>query len=198
MHEENKTAETVETVAETTESQQTETTETKPIDDATKRLEYLEREFKEVIKQRDEAKRKARELEEKTLAEQGKWKELYEQTKAEYDRLNDDLSVNLQYREKYTTLEKSIRESLISQLPEAKRKFAERFELDELKEFVSVETQNIKPGTADAARVGKGRADYSKVTLGELTDEEKDHLAKTNPVLYQQKLKEFFHQNQRF
>ena len=193
MHEENKTAETVETVAETTESQQTEKTETKAPEP-----NYWEIEAKKAFKERDEAKRKARELEEKTLAEQGKWKELYEQTKAEYDKLNDDLSVNLQYREKYTTLEKSIRESLISQLPEAKRKFAERFELDELKEFVSVETQNIKPGTADAARVGKGRADYSKVTLGELTDEEKDHLAKTNPVLYQQKLKEFFHQNQRF
>lgn len=191
MPEENKTAETVEQVAETTDIQQTETTEQKPPEP-----NYYELEAKKAFKERDEAKKKLRELEEKTLQEQGKYKELYEQTKAEYDKLNEDLSVNLQYREKYTILEKSIRESLIQQLPEAKRKFAERFELDELKEFVSVETQNMKPGTADAARVGRGSVDYSKVTLGELTDEQKDHLAKTNPVLYQQKLNEFF-RNQR-
>lgn len=199
MPEENNAVKTGETTAETVEKEKTEQ-KTEP--------NYFEIEAKKAFQERDEAKRKARELEaklkeieEKSLQEQGKYKELYEQKAVEYSKKVEELSSNLQYKEKYIILEKSIRESLIEQIPEDKRKFAEKFDLDELKEFVTVETKSTggKIGTADASyRTGKGRIDYSKAALSELTDEQKDDLAKNYPGLFQQKLNEFLKTNKRY
>ena len=173
------------------------------------RLEYLEKESKEAFKQRDEAKRKLKEQEEQkekerqeSLQKEGKFEELNQELlrkQAEWERERSEL---LTLKEEKSILEQGIKSDLLNRIPEAKRKFAERFSIEELKEFVALEeaANPAKPlGTGDGARPGrKGVIDYDKVSIGDLSDEEKEIFAKSNPNLFRQKTNEYLSKQRKF
>ena len=173
------------------------------------RLEYLEKESKEAFKQRDEAKRKLKEQEEQkekerqeSLQKQGKFEELNQELlrkQAEWERERQDL---LTLKEEKSILEQGIKSDLLNRIPEAKRKFVERFSIEELKEFAALEeaANPAKPlGTGDGARPGrKGVIDYDKVSIGDLSDEEKEIFAKSNPNLFRQKTNEYLSKQRKF
>jgi len=173
------------------------------------RLEYLEKESKEAFKQRDEAKRKLKEQEEQkekerqeSLQKQGKFEELNQELlrkQAEWERERSEL---LTLKEEKSILEQGIKSDLLNRIPEAKRKFVERFSIEELKEFAALEeaANPAKPlGTGDGARPGrKGVIDYDKVSIGDLSDEEKEIFAKSNPTLFRQKTNEYLSKQRKF
>jgi len=173
------------------------------------RLEFLERESKEAFKQRDEAKKKLKEQEDnkekeklEALQKAGKYEELNQELLRKQTEMEQERSELLTFKEKYTIFEQQLKQELLSKIPEAKRKFVERFTIEELKEFAALEeaTNSTKPlGTADAARVGnKGNIDYEKVSLADLSEEQKNNLAKSNPELYRKKVNEYLSSKRRF
>jgi len=173
------------------------------------RLEFLERESKEAFKQRDEAKKKLKEQEDikekeklEALQKAGKYEELNQELLRKQTEMEQERSELLTFKEKYTIFEQQLKQELLNKIPEAKRKFVERFTIEELKEFAALEeaTNNTKPlGTADAARVGnKGNIDYEKVSLADLSEEQKNNLAKSNPELYRKKVNEYLSSKRRF
>jgi len=192
------TPEGVTTAAEPVIDQTAEQTTAQNTEDILKRIEFLEKESREAFKQRDEAKRKLKEAEEQKERErleklnaEGKFQEVNKELTDKLAALEAEKSQLLTFKEEYDILHTKIRADLIEKLPESKRKFAEKFSLDELREFVEVEaTTGVKPGTGDTGRPGgKGRIDYSKVyDLNQLSFEQRDDLAKVNPELYRQLL----------
>lgn len=198
-----KTADVVEPVVDTTTQ-----TETAQQDEVTKRLEYLEKELKDVVKQRDEAKRKARELEEakekeklEALQKGGKFEEANKELLAKLAEIEAEKQALLTIKDEHTIFVQEVVQDLLSKLPESLRKFAQDFPLPKLKEFVAeVGTQNQKVGTADAGRPGKGGIDISKVTYDDfrtMTAEQKETLATKAPAKYQEFIKQFM-KNKRF
>ena len=173
------------------------------------RLEYLEKESKEAFKQRDELKKKLRDADEtkekeklEALQKAGKYEELNQELlrkQSEYDAERQEL---LTFKEKFTIFEQQVKQDLLSKLPEAKRKFVTGFTIEDLKEYVALEeaANPAKPlGTGDGARPGrKGVIDYDKVSIGDLSDEEKEIFAKSNPNLFRQKTNEYLSKQRKF
>jgi len=166
-------------------------------EDVQKRLEYLEREFKETIKQRDELKKKMREAEESKekekldiLQKTGKYEELNQELLKKQSEYEQERTELLTFKEKMTIFEQQVKQDLLSKLPEAKRKFVAGFTIEDLKEFVALEeAQNPKVGTADAGRPGKGTIDISKITADSysgLTPEQREELAQRYPQKYKE------------
>ena len=205
-----KTVDAVTPEADVTEVKETTQTPTpEEIQKKLERLEFLERESKEAFKQRDEAKKKLKEQEDikekeklEALQKAGKYEELNQELLRKQTEMEQERSELLTFKEKYTIFEQQLKQELLSKIPEAKRKFVERFTIEELKEFAALEeaTNNTKPlGTADAARVGnKGNIDYEKVSLADLSEEQKNNLAKSNPALYAKKVNEYLSPKRRF
>lgn len=173
------------------------------------RLEYLEKESKEAFKQRDEAKRKLKEQEEQkekerqeSLQKQGKFEELNQELLRKQSEMEQERSELLTFKEKFTIFEQQVKQDLLNKLPEAKRKFVTGFTIEDLKEFVALEeaANPAKPlGTGDGARPGrKGVIDYDKVSIGDLSDEEKEIFAKSNPNLFRQKTNEYLSKQRKF
>ena len=173
------------------------------------RLEYLEKESKEAFKQRDEAKRKLKEQEEQkekerqeSLQKEGKFEELNQELLRKQTEWERERSELLTLKEEKSILEQGIKSDLLNRIPEAKRKFVERFSIEELKEFAALEeaANPAKPlGTGDGARPGrKGVIDYDKVSIGDLSDEEKEIFAKSNPNLFRQKTNEYLSKQRKF
>ena len=173
------------------------------------RLEYLEKESKEAFKQRDELKKKLRDADEtkereklEALQKAGKFEELNAELLRKQDEWERERSELLTLKEEKSILEQGIKSDLLNRIPEAKRKFVERFSIEELKEFAALEeaANPAKPlGTGDGARPGrKGVIDYDKVSIGDLTDEEKEIFAKSNPNLFRQKTNEYLSKQRKF
>lgn len=166
-------------------------------EDAQKRLEYLEKEFKETIKQRDELKKKIRETEDakekeklEALQKAGKYEELNQELLRKQAEMEAERTELLTFKEKMTIFEQQVKQDLLSKLPEAKRKFVAGFTIEDLKEFVALEEAQVqKVGTADAGRPGKGTFDFSKITVdsfGGLTAEQREELAAKYPAKYKE------------
>ena len=164
-------------------------------DETTKRLEYLEKEFKEVVKQRDELKKKTREIEEmkekeklETLQKAGNIEELNKELLRKLGEIEAERADLLQYKEKFTIFEQQVKQDLLLKLPESKRKFVQGLTIEELKEFVALEeAQTTKVGTADAGRPGKGFTNAGAITVDEfreMTPEQKNALAEKYPKIY--------------
>ena len=192
---ETKGAETPDLTPDGTQEQTTETNQTQQPDEVTKRLEFLEREFKEVVKQRDEAKRKAREIEElkekeklETLQSAGKYEEANKELLRKLAEIEAEKESLLTIKEEHTIFVQEVTQELLNKLPESLRKYAQDFPLAKLREFVAeVGTQQNKVGTADAGRPGKGGIDISKVTFDDfltMTAEQKETLAQKAPAKY--------------
>lgn len=175
----------------------TDTVDTAPVGEAAgttnsninSRLEYLENELKDVIKQRDELKKRIRKQEEDALREQGKYKELAETTGEKLVTVEKERDELLQVKEKYNTLESQIRADLLERLPEAKRKFADGFDIAKLREYTELEGTAAKVGTADAGRTGRGYLDASKVTYSDylrFTPEQREMFAEQAPEKYKE------------
>lgn len=173
------------------------------------RLEYLEKESKEAFKQRDELKKRIKEQEDikekeklEALQKAGKYEELNQELLRKQTEMEQERSELLTFKEKYTIFEQQLKQELLSKIPEAKRKFVQGFTIEELKEFAALEeaTNPAKPlGTGDGARPGrKGVIDYDKVSIGDLTDEEKEIFAKSNPNLFRQKTNEYLSKQRKF
>jgi len=166
-------------------------------EDVQKRLEYFERELKEVIKQRDELKRKTKENEDakekeklEALQKAGKYEELNQELLRKQAEMEAERAELLTVREKFSIFEQQVKQDLLNKLPEAKRKFVAGFTIEDLKEFVALEeAQNPKVGTADAGRPGKGTIDISKITADSysgLTPEQREELAQRYPQKYKE------------
>lgn len=188
---EEKTAETVTKEAETTLEQNGQVTP-EPV----KTRVYTEAEFKEVVKQRDDLKKKTREIEEtkekerlEALQKSGNFEQLNQELSKRLTDLEAEKQDLLTKSEKYDILEKQIRNSLLEKIPEAKRKFVERFTIEELREFADLEEQAkpTKVTTGDGGRPGKGLPDISGMTVEQfkkLTPEQKNELAEVNPTVF--------------
>jgi len=166
-------------------------------EDVQKKLEYFERELKEVIKQRDELKRKTKENEDakekeklEALQKAGKYEELNQELLRKQAEMEAERAELLTVREKFSIFEQQVKQDLLNKLPEAKRKFVAGFTIEDLKEFVALEeAQNPKVGTADAGRPGKGTIDISKITADSysgLTPEQREELAQRYPQKYKE------------
>jgi hypothetical protein len=160
------------------------------------RLSYLEKEFKNVIAQRDEAKKRIETIEaekqakiESELKEKEQYKQLLELKEKELSDAKDKANKLTEYEQKVAQIEEERRQELIVQLPDSfKANFADA-DLETLKKLVSTLPEVQKLASSDG-KTGKRITDTNK-TWKELTNEEKEALRNNNPSKYQQLLKDF-------
>lgn len=144
--------------------------------DLQKELERVTKKLQAKLDAEEEAKKVA-------LAEQGKYKELYEgaeaKAKAELEPLKGELA-------KYRTQEEARRKALIEKLPEDKREKYSTVQTEVLEDLV--ETLKTKPPTAPA----KPGDTVEEKLFDQLSPEEQMALKQSNPTLYEQKYREYY------
>ena len=127
----------------------------KQLEELKARNEYLEAEAKKAFEKRDMTKKELEQIKQKQLEDQGKFQDLYAQTKAEleakleeYNKLNEEF---VKTQERLNELVNTQREELLGQLDGDARKFAEQLDdIGKLREFVKlhkVERPNVDTGT---------------------------------------------------
>ncbi len=156
--------------------------------------------LKNLIKERDEAKKKAKDfqdklnsIETKSLEDERKYKELYQQHKARAEELQpkiESLSEEVQkLMQEKEAVETARRTELLARLPEGsdEKKFGETIkDLNQLSQYISLEEKRLKAGfTPDGGRNGKGLNLEGK-KWRDLTMAEKSELKKVNPAKYEE------------
>jgi hypothetical protein len=123
-----------------------------------KQLEAVEAERKELIEARDKAKAKAREAEEGALAEQGKYKELYETQGTKLTDLEKQIATSSGIIEGYQVRDKKELDGLVEKLPEALRGTVidESIPLAKQLELARVLATNGKPDGPGYKGAGEG------------------------------------------
>lgn len=132
----------------------------------------------EAAKYRIEAKKAKEEAENeknKALTEQGQFKELYEKSLEKVKELETLSS----FKEKYETLETSLRTQLLEQIPAGRRKDYESFPIDVLQ--VVVKDLQVKP-TPSVGTEGKSTI-TSESKWDDLDESQKNALYAANPKL---------------
>ena len=90
-------------------------------DETRKRLEFLEAEHKQLIEARDKAKEEKRKAEEARLAEQGEYKTLAEQEKAQREQIEEEHKKATERLEKYHKRDEEKLAAIMEKVPESKR-----------------------------------------------------------------------------
>jgi len=153
---------------------------------------YPEQVVKDLIKQRDDLKiykSKVEEYEElikqaqdEKLKENEDYKTLLSNKESELAELKKQKEEIAQYKTKYEDLDKSIRDSLIAQLPEELREYAEDLNTIKLQGFV--ELNKTKAVGMDTGRSGKGKISIEGKKWGDFTSAELQTLYETDVDLY--------------
>jgi hypothetical protein len=104
-----------------------------------------------------DAEQKAKE---DALAEQGKWKELYEKLKPEHDKLASD---NATLNNKLESIENETRKELLLRFPEGKRDVLKDLPIEKLRELAKHEATG-KPGVDTGTGVKHGSGTKTKPT----------------------------------
>lgn len=165
--------------------------------------EYWESEAKKSFTDRDEAKRKAKELEDAEIAKRGEYQKLAEQYKTELETVKKDLSEVSAYKEKYLSVEQERRTELISRLPDGKPKeVAEKItDISLLKDYVDTFIESIpkkagvdnNKGSYDSKDIKTAGKKWTDFTLTELSE-----LKKHQPAEYDRLYKEHTQKRKRF
>lgn len=147
---------------------------------------------KDVIEQRDELKKKLKEIdslkakeEEERLKSNQEFKTLAEKLKAELEAKESELESLKPFKEKYDLVETERRNELLDKLESADKELAKDFPLDKLKKYVEIHGK--ENGAVHANRGGGRSKDVTKLTLDDfraMGDEEKDALKKSHPAIY--------------
>ena len=151
----------------------------------------------DAFKARDEYKSKLQELEakiadaeRKVQEEQGKYKELYETEAQKAKRLEDEAKDLASYKDKYSALEKTRRDELISKLPndELKAVAAKIADIETLTAHVNATLKFVdKKVHTDDGRSGTISFNDDKVTsLKQLTYAQQQELKEKNPIKYKE------------
>ena len=136
---------------------------------------------KALHKANEEAKNyrlKAKELQEQTMIEQGKYKELYESLKNEVDKTKTEYS---EVSTKYLQLLEQRKADLLEQLPTAIRGNYKDFPIEVIQQ-IAKDFPKITPSSVHAER-GATAGNVTK-SFGEMTSEEKTQLYNSNPSAF--------------
>ena len=150
---------------------------------------YSEEAFKELIAERDKAKKQLRAIEdaqrktdEAKLVEAGKLREALDLKEVELKEL---LPLKEEI-ERYRAQELARHDALLEQLPEAKRALYKDLSSEQLAGLVE---EFKTPDPTKGIRPGKGAADKD---FSELTSEEKTELKSKNPAEYSHRFREWY------
>lgn len=147
------------------------------------RINYLESEFKSVIKQRDELKKKFSKIETDEAVKRGEFEKVINEKSKELESLQTEIEQTKVYKEKFEKLENEIRIDLLSQLSEEHKKIAKMLPVETLREYVKINSSNKL--SMDTGTNGRGSKDYSQVKdLTELTAAELEDMRKSQPNVY--------------
>jgi len=155
----------------------------------------------EAFKERDDLKKKLSELdaEKQKLAEeqakkQGEYKELYEKQSASLAEKQTQLEQLIPFKEKYESVESERRKELLERLPDGKlRTTAERItDITLLKDHVEAVLETIGDGDKGGSFSGRGggKGIPDNAVWDELSQEQREHLKKSNPKRYDKLLKD--------
>ena len=155
--------------------QQPETTQSKT---------YSEAEFKEVVQQRQELKKKLAAFE---TAEQEKARKLLEE-KGEYETVlkqkDSELESFKSKAEQYEKFVNEIKEDLLSQLSKEHQEIASVLGLEELRKYVKLNAKAAAVSTDVTRAGGNGILDLSGKKFDDLSHKEKLDLRRSNPAQY--------------
>ena len=163
---------------------------------------YSKAELDKIIAQRDEAKNKARALEVETNKVKADLKRIEE------DKLkaSGDLEALLKSKEteleqtiaekqslenakiELETLQTEIKKDLLEQLSKEHLKIAEKLSIQDLKEYVALNSKHTKG--MDAGRIGKGSIDLTGKTYDDFTTDKLKELRESNPEGYKKLYKD--------
>lgn len=115
----------------------------------------------------------------KEQAEQGKFKELYEQEKEKLAKLEADAKSLTEFKDKYETLENTIRDELLSKLTDNHKAIAKDLTIEKLKQYVELNTVNhnydtTRTGGLTFSTEGKNWTDFSSKELIEIEKKNPD------------------------
>ena len=123
-----------------------------------------------------------KQLEEKEKAErekQGEFKKLYEQELEKAKGFQSEIENIKPYKEKFETLEKTIREELLSKLTDVHKTIANDLPIEKLKAYVNANTvqhnyDNTRTGGMSFTTEGKNWTDFNSKELDEISKKNKD------------------------
>lgn len=154
------------------------------------RLSELESKLKDAIKTRDEAKEKLRSIEENSMKENEKWKELAEKREQELTDLSVRVTEFESYKTKYEEIETATRNELLEQLPDEHKTIAESLNLNSLRDYVKLNGKTtVKTDSSPSGGLGFSTENkkWDDFTMSEL-----EVLNEKNPQLYSKLRKEKF------
>lgn len=153
---------------------------------------YPEAVVKDLIRQRDELKpykSKVEEYEElikqaqdEKLKENEDYKTLLDNKERELAELKKQKDEVSEYKTKFEDLDKSLRDSFLSQLPDDLKEYAEDLSTVKLQKFV--ELNKAKTVGMDTGRAGKGKISIEGKKWGDFTSAELQTLYETDVDLY--------------
>lgn len=146
-------------------------------------LEYQKSEAKKAFEKRDEFKQELEKLKNADLEKQNQFKELYEKEKENSTNLSKQLDELNPFKEKWTSYEKSRRETLLNEVKDEELKtVAQKLELTDLEKFAE-KLKGTKLPT-EAGRGGTGNFNYEGKKWDDLQSKDKEELHKSQPDLY--------------
>ncbi len=155
-----------------------------------RQIEFLRNESKEAFRTRDEVKNKLREFETAEEMKKGNYEKVIADKSSELEALRAEAEELKKTKEQFEKFQSSLKEELISQLPEEHKSIAGKLSLEDLREYVKLHQKKEAPGTETARAGGNANVDYSKVTdAKKLTLKELEEIRKVNPVKYNELLK---------
>jgi tRNA U34 5-carboxymethylaminomethyl modifying enzyme MnmG/GidA len=143
------------------------------------KIAFYESEAKKAFKERDEAKSKLREIDDAELIKKGEYEKLLQDSKKEAETLKAELANAKEAETKYNAFVESTKKDLIESLPEEHKKIGEKLSLEDLKEYVKLNSTKTnydksRTGGMSFTTEGKNWTDFNSKELDEISKKNKD------------------------
>lgn len=148
------------------------------------RLEFLQTESKEAFKARDEVKAKLKALEEAEEMKKGNYEKLLSEKSTELEGLKAEADRLKAVEEQFNKFQSSLKDELLSQLPEDHKTIAGKLAIDDLREYVKLHEAASPPGMEGSRAGGSAKIDVTGREWDDFTIEELRQIRNSNKAAY--------------
>ena len=154
------------------------------------KIEYLEKEQKQLIQQRDEVKQKLRKIDEDEAIKKGEYEKVIASANSELEKLKSEFESAKQYETKFNELDKRIRAEALEKLSDEHKKIAESLPTDLLQDYVKINSK--QSAGMDTGTNGRGAVDLSGKKWQDFSSVELEDIKKNNESGYMKLYRERF------
>ena len=158
------------------------------------RLEFLQTESKEAFKARDEVKAKLKALEEAEEMKKGNYEKLLSEKSTELEGLKAEADRLRAVEEQFNKFQSSLKDELLSQLPEDHKTIAGKLAIDDLREYVKLHKTASPAGMEGSRAGGSAKVDVTGREWDDFTIEELRQIRNSNKAAYSELYKKKYGQ----